>query len=53
MLVRIEAPHFVAGIVMDWGRARRCAPVVKYMRGWTLAAVREYCARKLWRCEVL
>lgn len=34
VLVRIEAPHFVAGIVFDRRRVVEAAPIVRYMRGW-------------------
>ena len=40
-LVRIVAPHFVAGIETD-GTVRRAAPIIGYMLGWTDAEVREH-----------
>jgi hypothetical protein len=48
MMLRITAPHFCAGI----GEGM-CAPIIKYMRGWTVRQIREYCQRKGWKVEVL
>lgn len=48
-MLRITAPHFCAGIVRGGG----CAPIIRYMRGWTLRQIREYCARKGWQVEVM
>lgn len=47
-LVRIEAPHFVAGICRQG-----IAPIVSYMRGWTVRQIREYCVNKDWTMEVM
>ena len=47
-MLRISAPHFVAGIVQG-GMA---APIIRYMKGWTLAQIRAYCDRKGWHVEV-
>lgn len=47
-LHQIEAPHFVAGLVSVDGRVADCAPILSYMRGWTLARVRVYAKRKGW-----
>ena len=46
-MLRISAPHFVAGIV----RGRLCAPIIAYMKGWTLRKIKDYCARKAWTVE--
>ena len=48
MMLRIVAPHFVAGIV----RGGLCAPIIKYMKGWTLAQIRAYCKKKKWEVEI-
>lgn len=48
-MLRITAPHFVAGIVQRGA----CAPIIKYMRGWTLREIQRYCERKGWSVEVL
>ena len=50
-LVRIVAPHFVAGLVARAGAVVRAAPIIRYMVGWTGKRVRDYCARKGWTWE--
>ena len=50
LTVRITAPHFVAGYDMTRGNI---APIIKYMRGWSLDKIAVYCARKGWTYEVL
>lgn len=49
MMLRITAPHFVAGIE----RGGACAPILRYMKGWTLRQIRDYCASKHWTIEVM
>lgn len=46
-MLRIVAPHFVAGIV----RGGAAAPIIAYMKGWTLAQIEDYCKRKGWKVE--
>lgn len=52
MLMRVVAPHFVAGVVFDGetvaSRVVRAAPIVHYMQGWTAARVMAYCRTKKW-----
>lgn len=48
-MLRISAPHFVAGIV----RGGQVAPIIRYMKGWTLAQIKAYCERKGWTVEVM
>lgn len=48
-MLRISAPHFVAGIV----RGGDVAPIIRYMKGWTLTQIRAYCERKRWAVEVM
>ena len=50
-LVRISAPHFVAGLWLDKGRVQQTAPILRYMQGWTAAKMDRYCQRKGWRAE--
>jgi hypothetical protein len=46
---QITAPHFVAGIVLDWRRiVVEAAPIVNYMKGWTEERMEDYCASKGW-----
>lgn len=49
MLLRITAPHFVAGIVKQGA----VAPIIRYMEGWTLAKIKAYCRSRGWTLEVL
>ena len=62
-LIRITAPHFVAGIVTYCGPmvtkksgmrvpSHRCAPIVKYMKNWTVADIMRYCKKKGWQYEL-
>jgi hypothetical protein len=48
MLVRIKAPHFVAGYDTETGNI---APIISYMKGWDVTRVRQYCKRKGWQVE--
>jgi len=45
---QVTAPHLCAGLLVLDGRVLRTAPIVAYMRGWSLALVRAYCKRKGW-----
>jgi hypothetical protein len=47
-LIRIEAPHFVAGVIVG----ERAAPVISYMRGWTVTQILGYCERKGWSARL-
>lgn len=49
MLLRITAPHFVAGLVVG----ELAAPIIAYMRDWHPAQVQRYCRRKGWKFECL
>lgn len=53
MLARIEAPHFVAGIVLKNDVVVIAADILKYMGGWTREQVRNYCNTKGWRVTVV
>lgn len=46
-LVRVVAPHFVAGFETD-GVVRRAAPIIKYMLGWSNERARAYITSKGW-----
>lgn len=48
MMLRIEAKHFVAGVILD-RYVHTAAPIVKYMKGWNAEQVFEYCASKGWK----
>lgn len=52
--MRITAPHFVAGLVLNANQVVvRAAPILRYMLGWSRHHVRNYCARKHWKVEPL
>lgn len=52
MLLRIVAPHFVAGVVLSSTfRAQRVAPILSYMLGWSEDDIRNYCKKKDWLCH--
>lgn len=46
-LIRIVAPHFVAGLVIGGP----CAPIIRYMQGWSVDRIKAYCASKRWTVE--
>ena len=50
MLLRISAPHFVAGYDIVSGQI---APIIRYMRGWRLMYIERYCKRKGWVLEIV
>jgi len=49
-LIRIVAPHFVAGLVTD---GSQCAPIISYMRRWSLGDIIRYCKKKRWEYQFL
>jgi len=48
-MIRIEVPHFVAGVVLRNGRVVRAAPILQYMMGWRQPRITEYCYKKGWK----
>jgi hypothetical protein len=46
-LVRITAPHFVAGLEVGG----QVAPILHYMRTWPIGQIVAYCKQKRWHCE--
>lgn len=48
MMARVEAPHFVAGIVLSGTTVTEAAPIVRYMVGWDARAVATYVRHKGW-----
>lgn len=51
ILIRIEAPYFVAGIVynIDIGEVIKIAPIIKYMKQWSVSQIIQYCEKKHWK----
>jgi len=52
VLCRILAPHFTAGISVD-KVVHRAPPIVKYMIGWQISQVEDYCRKKGWTLELV
>lgn len=48
MIIRITAPHFVAGYDMS---NDNIAPIIKYMKGWSYNKILNYCNVKGWQLE--
>ena len=55
MLLRIEAPHFCAGIVTRGPphQVVLAAPIVRYMLGWNPERVVQYSLGKGWDCHLV
>lgn len=54
LLVRVVAPHFVAGLVLDdAGIVRQAAPILKWTIGKPRAYLRADFAKRGWRAEVV
>jgi hypothetical protein len=53
MLVRVVAPHVVAGLVMDGERCARAAPILKWAIGKRREELRRYFASKGWKASVV
>lgn len=52
MIIRIDAPHFCAGVVIKEPH-NKCAPVVHYMKDWTVGRIMDYCFSKGWKAEII
>lgn len=52
-LVRIAAPHLVAGIVVKGDRVILAAPILRYMTGWSADRVRSFVRGKGWSATVV
>jgi hypothetical protein len=50
LIVRITAPHFCAGYDLSTGRI---APIIAYMRRWSVDRISDYCRRRGWEVEVI
>jgi len=49
MLIQITSKHFCAGVLLHV----EAAPIIGYMRRWTLREIVVYCERKGWNCQVI
>ena len=52
-LVRVVAPHFVAGLIMRDGRCTHAAPILKWCRGACRETLAAEFRRKGWVASVL
>lgn len=52
-LLRIVAPHFVAGVEAQGSRIVRAAPIVHYMVGWSRTRFVGYAEEKGWQWQVV
>jgi hypothetical protein len=48
ILVRVVAPHFVAGLSVFEDRVVEAAPILRYAVGWTADRLRRYVRHKGW-----
>jgi hypothetical protein len=48
--IQITADHLCAGLVIGGGHVRKAAPILKYMAGWRIERVEEYCRKRYWQC---
>lgn len=54
-LIRIKAPHFVAGIIphsIFSKRKETVAPIIKYMKKWSVIDIIKYCNKKNWEYKL-
>lgn len=49
--VRIEAPHFVAGVELVNAIVEIAAPILRYTVGWTFLQLVDYCQKKQWKWQ--
>lgn len=55
MLVRVVAPHFVAGFIVEDGHVVQAADIIRYMewRRWSVDRARDYIRRKGWKATIV
>lgn len=53
MIIRIESPYFVAGIVREKGRPQRYAPILRWMARMKLGAIKRWCIRKGYQYQIM
>lgn len=53
MLVRVVAPHFVAGLEIENGRCVSAAPILGWCVGRTVNMLRAYFQRRGWKAHVV
>jgi hypothetical protein len=53
MMIRIDAPHFCAGAIINNGVIKGAAPILKWMENKTVEKVIKYCNQKKWHWQIL
>ena len=53
ILAQIRAPSFTAGLVLFDDKVVETAPIIRRMRGWSRARVREECKRLGWHISIV
>ncbi len=48
MQVIVDSGYFYA---MGDLETKRFAPIIKYMKDWTIEEIEEYCKKKGWKCQ--
>lgn len=49
ILYQIKAKHFVAGLERRADIIYKAAPIIRYMEGWGMDQVQNYCRSKHWQ----
>ena len=55
MLIHITNTNykpFCCGIVYNYPKRNKCAPIVKYMQYWTVNKIKMYCKKRGWEFHV-
>ena len=53
ILLRLTLSSAIAGVELAGGRVVRAAPVIRYMLGWSVRRVQDYCQRRGWRWQLV
>lgn len=53
MLVRVVAPHFVAGIIIQSGQCIQAAPILKWAIGKNRDTLRAYFSKQGWKASIV
>lgn len=51
-LIVIDARHFYTMVILEDDRVVKAADIVKYMLGWNVKKVQDYCRFKDWKADV-
>lgn len=50
-MIRLTSKWFCAGVVLRNGKVAICAPILRYMQGWTRQRVLDYAKGRFWAAE--